>query len=269
MWRAPAAALRPRPPPPRARSGRGAGGARGDSGLGGGRISRQHSATIPTNFRVTRGGAKPLGHSAEQPLLRVARAPAASRLQTVGAGPVHTSSDPGSRPTASAGSRGGGLGWRPAPPRPGIDCRGWESFPVSPPGLRLAPPRGPGLGAGRMEKELSISRWIRGSRLEVGAGRRGRGGPGPPPATRSSFRSERTLDSPGLRVWKEGGSGPQVPAFLGLTKQGLLRSGGCQEAPQVGLIPQQWWRLGGKDRTLVPPPASPLPNVGTSVPTLE
>lgn len=37
-------------------------GRRGDSGRGrAGRISRQHSAMIPTNFRVTRGSAEPLG----------------------------------------------------------------------------------------------------------------------------------------------------------------------------------------------------------------
>lgn len=37
-------------------------GCRGDSGLGRvGRISRQHIAALPTNFRVTRGSAGPLG----------------------------------------------------------------------------------------------------------------------------------------------------------------------------------------------------------------
>ena len=42
-------------------SGRGRG-RRGDSGLGRvGRISRYHTATFFTNFRVTRGGAEPLG----------------------------------------------------------------------------------------------------------------------------------------------------------------------------------------------------------------
>uniref|UniRef100_A0A452V0R9 CTD small phosphatase 1 n=1 Tax=Ursus maritimus TaxID=29073 RepID=A0A452V0R9_URSMA len=53
-------------------------GRRGDSGLGRvGRISRQYTATIPTNFRVTRGSTEPLrGTRVGQPLLRVASAPA-------------------------------------------------------------------------------------------------------------------------------------------------------------------------------------------------
>lgn len=130
---------RPRPPPP----GPGREGREVTAGREGARLP-------PTLGRdshklwVSRGGAQPLGHREQPPLRRGARPrrPGCSPWPWACAHKFR----PGSRPTALAGSGGGGcLGWRPAPPRPGTDCSGWEPFPLCPPGLRLLLP---GAGAG-------------------------------------------------------------------------------------------------------------------------